>query len=111
MKDNTVRLGVGILIIILGLVLLVDLFVRFIDSELLIAWWPLVFVLIGFLLVGTKQSNTVWTGVALLLAGTVAVLDRTHLLGSGFRPILVGVVLVLVGLLVVTPIVTTPKQQ
>ena len=110
-NSDMVRIGVGVAIIILGLIVLIDLFARFIDIEILIAWWPLVFVLIGFLLVSSKQSNTLWTGVALLLAGTVAVLDRMDLFDTGFRPIITSVVLVLVGVLVVTPIVTTRKRQ
>lgn len=101
-----VQIIVGLGIILLGVIILIDLFARFVDIEVLLRWWPIVFILIGFLQISSQYSHAIWTGVALLLTGTIAVLDRMDLLGSEFRPIVIITVLLLVGLLLVTPAVT-----
>ena len=111
MNSRLVQIIAGSLIVIFGLVVLVDLFARFIDMELLLRWWPIVFIVIGILQVSSRYSHTVWVGTALLLVGTVAVLDRVGIVGTELRPIIIGIVLLLAGLLVVTPLVTAPKKQ
>lgn len=102
-KNVAIQVGVGITIILIGLVILVDLFATFIDMKILLAWWPIVFLLIGFLLISTPSSNSVWVGIAMLLSGALAVFDRMDLVDPGLRPIIVLVVLVIVGLLIVSP--------
>ncbi len=101
----------GILIIIFGVVVLIDLFAKFIDIELLLAWWPLIVVLIGFVLISSPNSKTIWTGTALLLAGALALAERVGILTGDFRPIIIGIVVLLIGLLVVTPAVTIKKAE
>lgn len=101
----------GSLIVIFGVVVLIDLFAKFIDIEVLLAWWPLLFVFIGFILVSLSDSRTVWTGAALLLAGTVVLAERVGILTGDFRPILIGIVILLIGLLVITPVVTAKKDE
>ena len=102
-KNVAVQIGVGVAIILIGFVILIDLFATFIDMKVLLAWWPVVFLLIGFLLISTPASNSVWVGVAMLLAGALAVFDRMDFVDPGLRPIIILVVLVIVGLLIVSP--------
>ena len=110
-KHVALQVGVGIAIILIGLVILIDLFAAFIDMKVLLAWWPVIFLLIGFLLISTPASNGVWIGVAMLLAGALAVFDRMDFVDPGLRPIIVLVVLVIVGLLIVSPAVTRKNSQ
>lgn len=111
MNNRVVQIIAGSLIIVFGCIILINLFARFIDATVLLRWWPIIFIVIGILQVSSRYSHTVWIGAALLLSGTVAILDRMDLLGADFRPIIISVVLVLAGLLIITPLVTAPKQQ
>jgi len=111
MNNRLLQIIAGSVIIVFGCIILIDLFVRFIDVAILLRWWPIIFIVIGILQVSSRYSHTVWIGAALLLSGTVAILDRMDLLGADFRPIIISVVLVLAGLLIITPLVTAPKRQ
>jgi len=84
-KENlpqTLRFIVGSLIVIFGIVLLVDLFARFIDIEVLLQWWPGIFVLAGLAMVSSEKSNTL-LGASLLLAGTTVLFEIVALLFVG----------------------------
>lgn len=99
----------GILIVIFGVIVLIDLFAKFIDIELLVAWWPIIFVCIGFALISSPGSKTIWMGTALLLGGALAIAERVGVLTGDFRPIIIGMVVLLIGLVIVTPTVTSQK--
>jgi len=104
-KENlpqTLRFIVGSLIVIFGIVLLVDLFARFIDIEVLLQWWPGIFVLAGLAMVSSEKSNTL-LGASLLLAGTTVLLARLGLFSDEVRQVFEIVALLFVGMAIAAP--------
>lgn len=100
--DQTLQVIVGGAIVLFGLLLLADLFVRFLDIELLLQWWPVALVLVGLLLASTDRTR-ITLGTALALAGTIVLLARLELLTDGVRQVIEIIVLLLIGLAVITP--------
>lgn len=104
-KENlpqTIRFIVGSLVVIFGIVLLVDLFARFIDINVLLQWWPGIFVLAGLAMVSNDKSNTL-LGASLLLAGTTVLLARLGLFSEDVRHVFEIVALLFVGMAIATP--------
>ena len=80
-SSNIYSLILGLLIILFGIIILINLYLKFIDSDLLLRWWPVALILIG-LLIASSGNQQVGLGAAIALAGTVIVLGRLDLLGD-----------------------------
>lgn len=94
---------IGLIIIVFGLLVLVNFFARFADTELLLMWWPAAFLLAGFILVSSPESKAVLVGVAMSLSATVAIIDHLGLINGGFRIIIILIALLLLSLAILTP--------
>ena len=106
---NLTSIIVGLIIIIFGVAVLVNLFVRLIDVEVLLLWWPAAFLLAGFVLLSSAQTKAILIGVAMSLAAAVAIVERMGLVSGDFRVIIILTALLLLSLAVLTPTAALKK--
>jgi len=108
-KSNLVSILTGSAIIIFGVAILLNLFVRLIDTELLLVWWPAAFLLAGFVLISSSQTKAILIGVSMLLAAAVAVAERTGIVTGDFRIIIILTALLLMSIAIIAPTSTLKK--
>lgn len=101
-SNRLLQLIVGGGIVLFGVILLVNLFAKFIDVEVLLQWWPVAIVLMGLTLASVDQKQAL-LGAAMALAGATVLVARLGLLSDDLRRIVEIIALLLIGLAIITP--------
>lgn len=104
------KLVIGGTIILFGVCVLINMFTRLVDTDALLQWWPAVFILVGLALASSGAKNA-GLGAAIALAGVVVILDRLDLMSGDLRRFVILIAVLLIGLAVITPIVTKKPKQ
>lgn len=104
------QLVIGGTIILFGVCVLVNMFTRFVDTDVLLKWWPAVLIVVGLALASSSSKQPA-LGAAIALAGVVIVLGRSGLMSDDLRRIIELIVVLLVGLALITPAITQKSTK
>lgn len=104
------QLVIGGTIILFGICVLVNMFTRFVDTDVLLKWWPAVLIVVGLALASSSSKQPA-LGAAIALAGVVIVLGRSGLMSDDLRRIIELIVVLLVGLALITPAITQKSTK
>lgn len=104
------QLVIGGTIILFGVCVLVNMFTRFVDTDVLLKWWPAVLIVVGLALASSSSKQPA-LGAAIALAGVVIVLGRSGLMSDDLRRIIELIVVLLVGLALITPAITRKSTK
>lgn len=104
------QLVIGGTIILFGICVLVNMFTRFVDTDMLLKWWPAVLIVVGLALASSSSKQPA-LGAAIALAGVVIVLGRSGLMSDDLRRIIELIAVLLVGLALITPAITRKSTK
>lgn len=94
-KKNSATVVLGLVIIVVGLILLVDLIFKGFNADVIMAkWWPLLIFIFGAIFASASPK----AGIITMLFGALLLLAQMGLLGSSIGRHVVAFLIILLGL-------------